>query len=343
MKTLISPIAMLALAAGGLPLGPAHAVVIDYVPVGNSGNAPDFTGYGAVPYDYQIGKYEVTNTQYAEFLNAVARTDTYGLYNASMGITQSGVSGSFIYTVQTNMGNKPVNYVSWYDSARFANWLHNSQPSGLQTLSTTESGAYTLMGNSGLITKESTATVWIPTEDEWYKAAYHDPTAAGTGSYWMYPTQSDDFPIVATAGVNGDISNPGPNVANYYLGVGSVTTVGSALSDSYYGTFDQGGNVFEWNDAIIDPAISGASRGLRGGSFDENVPFVAFLSASMRSNGVPFGESVNVGFRVASVPEPGVTVLAALASGLLLRRRRAFQPAFQPALMKLIPLSEDKL
>jgi len=327
MKASSSSVAGLAFTTGILSLSSLHAVVIDYVPVGNPGNAADSTGYGAVAYDYKIGTHEVTNAQYAEFLNAVAQTDTYGLYNTSMGsdarggIVRSGVSGSYTYTVKTNMGNKPVNYVSWYDAARFANWLHNSQPTGLQTLSTTEGGAYTLTGNTGLIPKESTATVWIPTENEWYKAAYYDPTASGTGNYWLYPTQSDSIPTVGTAGVNGDISNPGANVANYNFGAdwnlqnGNVTTVGSALSDSYYGTFDQGGNVWEWNDAII-----GSSRGLRGGSFNF---FEVSLRASNRSSGGPSFEDGGVGFRVASVPEPSVTVLGLLASGLLLRRRRS--------------------
>ncbi len=331
MKPPFPSLVGLAFAAGVLSLGFVHAVVIEYVPVGNPGNAADFTfdpaGYGAVAYDYQIGKYEVTNAQYAEFLNAVAKTDTYGLYNPGMnsnargGITQSGVSGSYTYAVKTNMGNKPVNYVSWYDAARFTNWLHNSQPNGLQTTLTTEGGAYTLTGNTGLISKETTATVWIPTENEWYKSAYHDPTADGTGDYWLYPTRSDTIPTVGTAGVNGDIINPGANVVNYTSGAdwnsldGNVTTVGSATSDSYYSTLDQGGNVWEWNDVII-----GSSRGLRGGSFS-TIGQVA-LRASTRSNNTPSNEGFNVGFRVASVPEPSVTVAGLLASGLLLRRRR---------------------
>jgi hypothetical protein len=74
------------------------SVIIDYITVGNVGNAADATGYGAVGYQYQIGKYEVTNAQYAEFLNAKAKTNNYGLYNSNMasyGITQSGGSGNF--------------------------------------------------------------------------------------------------------------------------------------------------------------------------------------------------------------------------------------------------------
>ncbi|MDP6547228.1 MAG: SUMF1/EgtB/PvdO family nonheme iron enzyme, partial [Phycisphaerae bacterium] len=116
---------------------------IAMVPVGNPGNAADThgDGYGGVAYEYKIGKYEVTNAQYAEFLNAVADADPNNLYNTSMGggiggITRGGSDGSYTYTVRTNRGDRPVNYVSWDDTLRFANWLHNGQPTGAQDNST---------------------------------------------------------------------------------------------------------------------------------------------------------------------------------------------------------------
>lgn len=106
---------------------------MDWVTVGNAGNAADTTGYGAVSYAYQIGKYEVTNAQYGAFLNAAAQTDSYGLYNTSMasfGITRSGSSGSFTYSVTGALANRPVVYVSWFGAARMANWMMNGQGSG---------------------------------------------------------------------------------------------------------------------------------------------------------------------------------------------------------------------
>lgn len=129
------------------------AITIDTVAVGNPGNAGEVQSqgkFGAVAYDYRIGEYEVTNAQYAEFLNFKAASDPWALYNASMGsdprggITRSGSAGSYMYTTKTNMGDKPVNYVTWYDAIRFANWLHNGQGSG-----DTETGAYTLLGGTG--------------------------------------------------------------------------------------------------------------------------------------------------------------------------------------------------
>ncbi len=252
------------------------AVTIDYVTVGDAGNAADTTGYGAVAYNFQIGKFEVTNAQYAEFLNNKAASDPNGLFNASMGsnarggITQNGVSGSFTYTVKANMGDKPVNYVSFSDAMRFTNWINNGQGS-----SSTEIGAYDMTVAATTVIHSSAATVWLPTENEWYKAAYYQPVGAGgdNDNYWLYATQSNTIPTVGTVDANGNITNDGANVANYGSGAiwnsqtGNVTTVGSAgaSSDSYYGAYDLGGNVFEWNEAIISNV-----RGLRGGSWNSH-------------------------------------------------------------------------
>src|SRR6185503_6564911 len=166
-----------------------HAVTLDMVTVDNPGNAPD-TRYnsrsvGSVSYVYQIGKYEVTAGQYTEFLNAVAKADPNGLYNSLMGnsfvdeahILQSGSSPNFSYSVATDWANRPMNSVSFWNAARFANWLHNGQPTGAQGPGTTEDGAYHDVGNQTLFERNPSATFFIPTEDEWYKAAYHDQTA----------------------------------------------------------------------------------------------------------------------------------------------------------------------
>jgi sulfatase modifying factor 1 len=182
----------------------AHAVItIDTVTVGNAGNANDSTGFGGVDYTYNIGTYEVSLLQYAGFLNAVAATDTYSLYNTNLGtdlnvagISQSGSSGSYSYSVIGD-GNRPVTWVSWFDAARFTNWLGNGQPTGAQGAGTTETGAYTLNGaTTGIgFTRNAGATWGIPSENEWYKAAYYDPSLnGGTGGYWLYPTRSNSVP-----------------------------------------------------------------------------------------------------------------------------------------------------
>ncbi|MGH8513834.1 MAG: SUMF1/EgtB/PvdO family nonheme iron enzyme, partial [Gammaproteobacteria bacterium] len=120
--------------------GSASAVSIDWTYVGDPGNACDVQAqgcFGSVPYEYNIGTFEVTNSQYVEFLNAVAATDPNALYNANMdsywgGIARSGSSGTFTYSAIAGHEDMPVNHVSFYDALRFANWLHNGQPSGPQ-------------------------------------------------------------------------------------------------------------------------------------------------------------------------------------------------------------------
>ena len=118
-------------------------------------NAADDTSYGAVNYAYNIGTYEVTNSQYAEFLNAKAASDPFGLYSESMGtaggISRSGSSGS--YTYGATSPNMPVNFVSFFDAVRFANWMNNGQGS-----SNTETGSYTLLGGGDPPSNGNTVT-----------------------------------------------------------------------------------------------------------------------------------------------------------------------------------------
>jgi formylglycine-generating enzyme required for sulfatase activity len=329
MKTRIPPLVIL---TGISLITPAFAVVnIDYAAVGDAGNAADAaTGsvYGAVAYAYQIARNETTIGQYAEFLNAVAKTDSYGLYSPSMttsyisGISQSGSSGSFTYSVTLGSADKPVTYVSWFDAARFCNWLQNGQQTGPEAAITAESGAYALNGaTSGIITKSVTATVWIPSENEWYKAAYYDPNKGGVGGYWAQATRSDTL-AGNTPGVANSANFNDGDYASYTGGSSwGITDVGAygLNSASAYGTNDQAGNVSEWNDAI-----SGTSRGLRGGSWaNTNTPGFLNLDSSVSSSGGPDSEGYRIGFRVASaVPEPTPLVLTFMAGGAMLSRRK---------------------
>ena len=314
----------------------ANAMIIDTVPVGNVGNADDThgDGYGAVDYAYNIGKYEVTVGQYTEFLNAVATVgDPHELYNPAMGSgyagmseiggisrTGSGTKGDpWVYSVRTNRGNRPAHSVSFWDACRFANWLHNDQPAGFQDLTTTEDGAYSLNDvtnpDNGSIHREPGARVWIPSDDEWYKAAYHD---GDNGIYYDYPTGTDSVP-------SNDLIDPDPgNNANFHVSPGDDYTIGSPYymtevgefenSESPYGTFDQGGNVWEWTEAII-----GVGRGTRGASFFQSE---YSLHASNRDGDIPTVEDNFVGFRVATIPEPATLSLLALGGLALLRRNR---------------------
>ena len=318
--------AMAAVVLAGLSMaGVASATVtIETVPVGNVGNVTDpLTGYGSVGYSYNIGKYDVTATQYTAFLNAVAQTDTYGLYNTSMatatfpifgcGITQSGTSGNYTYSITKN-GNFPVNNVSFGDAMRFANWLQNGQPTGAQGPSTTEDGAYFVNGattNAALqaVSRKSNWQWAVTSEDEWYKAAYYDPNKSGPGNagFWQFSTKSDSAPsnVLSATGTN----NANFDIDIYTEQVYSLTPVGAFVaSPSAYGTFDQGGNVWQWNEAII----SGVARGLRGGSF---LDAVGCLRADDSHDSYPMIENALSGFRVSMNPATTVPLPASALTG----------------------------
>jgi len=222
---------MILLAAALVCLSPAKAAVtFDWAAVGDVANAEDplnsgtVSGIGSVATAYKIATKEVNLIQYTEFLNPVASTDIYGLYNTNMatnlniaGISRSGSSGSYTYSV-IGSGLRPVTYVSWNDSARFVNWLQNGQESR-----STETGTYDISLRTPV--RLGSATYFLPAENEWYKAAYYQPEADGgpADSYWLYPTESE----------------------------------------SYYGTYDQGGNVREWNETI-DLHLARVPRGRLG-------------------------------------------------------------------------------
>lgn len=296
---------------------------IDLVSVGNVANAPDQDfgdgPLGQVNYEFRIGRTEVTLAQYTAFLNAVAKTDAHGLYNPSMstvlnsaGIAQSGSSGAFVYSV-IGTGTRPVTFVSWFDAARFCNWLHNGRPAGAQTSATTERGAYTLDGaTSGnlTITRNPGAKFWIPNENEWYKAAYHHPAGEGGDGddYWLFATRSNSAPGNQIGGL------PLANHANYIVGgnfsvtqeTGPVATqnylseVGAFPgSPSFYGTFDQAGNVQEWVETV-NPTFP-AERCVRGGHWNRTDPNLLAASNPRSSDSrTPETQFATLGFRVAS-------------------------------------------
>ncbi len=307
------------------------AVVLDMVVVGDAGNHADSRlvgNYGAVADRYLIGKYEVTIGQYAEFLNAVAKSDSYGLYHPSMatdlnsaGIQRSGSSGSYTYAVMSNAGNsinRPITYVNWFDVARFANWMHNGQGLG-----STETGAYTLVGGqtSGIApAKNVGARFYIPTLNEWYKAAFYKGGGT-TAGYWTHATQSDSTP--------GNAIGSTPNQANFYEGDYAVTQspdvfsnqnyltdVGAFTSSpSAYGTFDQAGNVWEWNDLT---GAAGSDRGLHGGTWKFPASFGDYNSFSTMSGADvgTAGHQDNIGFRLAGAAVvPGAPVAVTGAPG----------------------------
>ena len=313
---------------------------IPTVLIDSAGNSGDFErpsedpgrtdGYGAVAYEYYIGTTEVTNAQYVTFLNAVAKSDPNGLYNIKMestgllgdsgcGIIRSGTDGNYVYTVVAGRENYAVNYVSLFDAARFCNWV---------TTGDTEIGVYTIVGSDDLGKIIRNAEAWeaggvaLPTVDEWHKAAYYNPA---DDSYYKYPTSSDSISL---------------SDANYLdfeammQGALDVTDAGYGTS-SPYGTFGQGGNVWEWNETVVYSSVADIFDrqfyGRLGGSF---WTFEDDLSSSGDNNyGLTIDEDNVTGFRVVSlapilIPEPGTyaTIFGLLALGFAAYRKRAIAP-----------------
>ena len=269
--------------------------------------------FGAVGYAYSIGTYEITNAQYAEFLNAKAKSDPLGLFNENMdnvpsfsygGIRRIGNPGSYQYLTVSVRENMPVNYVSFFDAARFANWMNNGQGDA-----DTETGAYTLAGgtpeptNASTLVRNEGAEIVLPSENEWYKAAYYD---SASQTFVDYPVGADAVvcsqptatPGRANCGNSGDLTDSGS-----YPGSASLS-----------GTFDQGGNAWEWLEVNLCFACSPTSFwGHRGGSYKLAG---TTLAASSRSGAYGSDELTDIGFRVALVvPEPSPDLL--LVSGVL--------------------------
>ena len=271
------------------------AMGYELVKVGHPGNRKDKTGFGAVKKTYWIGKHEVTIGEYCAFLNAIAKTDPYGLYDPAMtnvlnsaGVQRGGSSGNYTYAPMNNAGDssrRPITFINWFDAARYANWMSNGQPIGSQDSTTTEDGAYRLQG----VTQGATVVrnqinpntgaapmFFMPTEDQWYKAAYFSQKInSGRGGYYLYATRSNRAP--------GNRVGDEFNMANYiddYSGSyfysvpqtryldptqNYLTDVGAySGSSSFYGTYDQNGLLYQWND--LD-GTAGPSRGLRGGFY----------------------------------------------------------------------------
>jgi hypothetical protein len=321
----------LALLVAGTAYAPSFAGVVsfgsganqfnmEFVTIGNAGNAADTTGApnpaGAVGYEYGLGKFEVSE-------------DMITKYNANF-----GTANSLVITKDARGTAKPATNVSWNEAARFVNWLNTSTggfdaykflTGGVNDNIALWTAADTLDYEATNPYRSKRATYVLPSYNEWYKAAYYNPT---NSTYYNFANGSDTRP---TAVVSGTASNTAVYTQSGEASPTVPADVDQAGGLSPYGVMGLGGNAREWDESSSDLAnsIGSSSRGLRGGYWGDFGS--SNLSSSSRDDGNPRNENNRIGFRVASlsssappaVPEPSMMVIGTLfgLGGLMAKRR----------------------
>ncbi len=298
-----------------------NAFNMEFVTIGNPGNAGDTTGNrnpaGSVTYEYQIGKFEVSRDMITKYNANFGTANSLAITLDPMGFVTGGTRDAM-----------PATGVSWNEAARFVNWL-NTSTSGFAAYKFTTGGV-----NANLTPwtaaeiddydannryRSRRANYVLPSMDEWYKAAYYNPL---TSTYSDFPNGLDTVPTAVASGTGDNTAVYGQSTAQ---GPADIMSAGGL---SAYGVMGLGGNVVEWEESfeffLVDNSGS-STRGLRGGFWLFNS---SGLSSSTRSSNDPTLESGSLGFRVASlssaVPEPSSLTLTMFATvcGLLRRQRR---------------------
>jgi hypothetical protein len=276
---------------------------ISFVPIGSAGNAADSTGYGAVSYNFNISTYAISQ---ADMNLAVANGFT------------NGTTGDWT-------GNQPATSITWYQAAAFVNWLNTSQgyaaaynldPGATTVTLWSPAQAFPLGGGLYDLYRNANAHYFLPTEDEYYKSGYYDPSKPGGAGYWLYATGSDTAPVSVTSGMSAGTAVYG-NPSN-----SAPAAVDQAGGLSPFGTMGQTGNVFEWMESDYNGGYNPTQypgAAVRGGSW--MTPGTTSLQSSSR-NFSATGEVFTLGFRVASVPEPSSTLLVMGPCLMFLARRR---------------------
>ena len=297
----------------------ANTFQMEFVTIGNPGNAADTTGdpnpAGAVGYEYGISKFEVSRDMITKF-------------NASQSVQ---ITLQDMTSYGGNGANKPATGVSWNEAARFVNWLNTSNGGFAAYKFTTDgfndnialwTAADTLDYDASNPYRSIRATYFLPSYNEWYKAAYYNPNDS---TYYNHANGSDTAP---TAVASGTTANTAVYLTTNAQGPADVNQAGGL---SPYGVMGLGGNVYEWEESSSDLLNSSVTsmRGMRGGSFGSGV-FASDLSSSSRTFDSATWEDFNLGFRVASlpssappVPEPSMMVIGTLfgLGGLAAKRR----------------------
>lgn len=323
---------------------------IEFVTITHAGNAPwpgagfpgdVAVGRGRVDYEYRIGKYEVTTSQWTEFFNASFDRPAndrlpYLIPPTFWGAvaTTPNTPGGRRWAVPAGNEMMPVGDISWRMAAMYANWLHNDKRTdraafmnGAYDVSTFGFG--TPFGFSDQLTRNPDAKYWIPTWDEWLKAAHYDPNKVGGAGWWMFADGSDDFPVYGPPGV---LVNGQPTEANAgwdrlsFPGYEPFAVPLGAYPDaaSPWGLLDVAGGTSEWTEEVMYTAGIPTARRFDG-SYWSTLSGPASISDRVIASGGDFPSlaGYDLGFRIASsVPAVGPCALFAPLALWSWRRNR---------------------
>lgn len=322
---------------------PVEMTTINPVKVADAGNQgdPNAYGWGAIAYEFWVGKNDVTVEEYAVFLNAVAQKDPLHLYDARMWsdqwplIQRSGpdAQGNFHYQANKATSRYPIIFINYKNAQRYCNWLENGKPNGTETANTTETGTYNLLSSkTSIAPAKKKATFRLPTNEEYHKITYYKGGSLN-GGFYKYPTQTDTLPQSHSIDPNGihnlniGLSSQGTDGRNFLQNIGNTIHLPTFPNESYdgsnphsvgfYGTHDDGGNIAQWTSTTDSSGSFLLVRGADWDYWDHNTniwnPFYYASSTAFRVQ-APNEADEHVGFRVIAIaPEKETQITSTLS------------------------------
>ena len=328
---------------------------IEFTTISSPGNAPWIgdpelptrtSGRGSVDYEYRIGVTEITSAQWLDFVNTFSMRDDdphrfYQVHQSGIRRDNSYSGPGFRHILDPsdpNAGMRPVFGIDWRHAAMYANWLHNDQSTDLSAI---ENGAYDTSTftnrpggeddnggqdgpNMALFNDQHTrnpdARFWIPSLDEWLKAAHFDPDKNGQGpGWWEYSHTSDTAPISGYPGIGETTGGIVDDTFIETIPLGAYPDV-----QSPWGLLDTSGGASEWNEEVFFPGHE-RSRGYEGSRAGEED--YELIDSIFSTGGGGIGGGFDFSFRIAAaVPSPS-SVGALLMAGVFISSSRRRMPS----------------
>lgn len=152
-------------------------MIIKVKPISAINNKPDTNGLGSISYGFFMSETPISNALYCEFLNA-----KYNIYKKTYRqyLPEIVPDGNIFRPANKLLSNYPVTNVTYFDAQSFILWLN---------------------------TLEKKYIYYIPSFNEWYKAAYYDPISK---QYSNFPNKINNIVELST----DPTSKYGMNVEN---------------------------------------------------------------------------------------------------------------------------------